>query len=264
MTSALTRPVRVWTAGRLAALVVSVIVLAAGLLLFSNRAMAAFVAVAENGLPGHLSLQSDPYPAEFLDMAPGSVEHWQIQTELVDPSAPLTMQFKRDGELVERPGTDGLQLQARLCNQAWSNFPAAPTCGAGLVDVFGPTPANSPAFGDLAANGDPVPANAPVYDLGTLTNAQDKFLLVTLSIPQTPANQSDADLMGLEATIGFGFTADGTVTPVPPVTPPAGPTTPSLPNTGADIAALLGLAIGTIGIGLALRSARRAAIRGEA
>lgn len=243
----ITTTTRAWSAKRVGALVASCLVLAAGLTLFSTSAVAAFVAVGENGLPGHLTLQSDPYPAQFLDMAPGSIEYWQIQTELVDPSAPLTMQFKRDGELVERPGTDGLVLQAQLCNQAWSNFPVAPTCGSGLTNVFGPTPANSAAFGPLAANADAVPPGAPVYNLGTLTNAEDKFVLVTLSIPQTPQNQSDQTLMGLEASIGFGFTADGTQTPAPP-----------LPNTGADITALLLLALGALGLGLVLRSARRA------
>lgn len=247
MTISIPRSTRTWTTRRIGALVASALVLAAGLTLFSTRAVAAFVAVTENGLLGHLSLQSDPYPAEFLAMSPGSVEYWQIQTELVDTSSPLTMQFKRAGELVERPGTDGLIVQAQRCNQAWTDFPANPTCGSGLVNIFGPTPANSATFGPLALNTAPVPGAAPVYNLGTLTNVQDKFVLVTLSIPETPANQTDQTLMGLEATIGFGFTAQGT-----------DPTPGTLPNTGADIAALLMLALGTLGIGLVLRSVRRA------
>lgn len=246
-----TTTARIWTTRRLAALVASALVLAGGLALFSTRAVAAFIEVTENGLPGHLSLQSDPYPAEFLDMSPGSVAQWQIQTELVDPSSPLTMQFKRAGDLVERPGTDGLIIQAQLCDQAWSGFPAAPTCGSGATSIFGPTPANSATFGPLALNSDPVPGAAPVYDLGTLTNAQDKFVLVTLSIPETPENQSDESLMGLQASIGFGFTATGADTPGTPGTTP-------LPNTGADITALLLLAAGTISFGLVLRSARKA------
>jgi LPXTG-motif cell wall-anchored protein len=158
------------------------------------------------------------------------------------------MQFKRDGELVERPGTDGLQVRAQLCAQAWTNFPAAPLCGSGASDIIPTTPANSVGtFGPLAANSDPVPGAAPVYNLGTLTNAADKFVLVTLSIPAQadPEEQSDMTLMGLEASFGFGFTA-------------MGDDPGKLPNTGLDISALLVVGLGVLGLGLVLAGARRA------
>jgi LPXTG-motif cell wall-anchored protein len=233
--------------------VLAILTLIAGFALISNRAVAAFVSVAENGVPGHLSLRADPYPTtlnpDFMSLTPGDSVHWQIETSLVDASSPLTMQFKRDGSLVERPGTDGLQVRAQLCAQAWTNFPAAPTCGTGATDIIATTPANSATFGPLAANTDPVPGAAPVYDLGTLTNAADKFVLVTLSLPAQadPEAQSDQSLMGLEASFGFGFTAMG-----------QDGGGGNLPNTGLDITALLVVGAGVLGLGLVLASARRA------
>jgi LPXTG-motif cell wall-anchored protein len=247
-----TAPARVWTFGRVGALVLAILTLIAGLALVSNRAMAAFVSIAENGIVGHLSLRADPYPTtlnpDFMSLTPGDSVHWQIETSLVDASSPLTMQFKRDGALVERPGIDGLQVRAQLCAQAWTNFPTAPTCGTGATDIIPTTPANSATFGPLAANSDPVPGTAPVYNLGTLTNTADKFVLVTLSLPAQadPEAQSDTTLMGLEASFGFGFTAMGD-------DPPA-----NLPNTGLDLTALLVAGLGVLGLGLVLASARRA------
>ena len=247
----ITAPARVWTFGRIGALVLATLTLIAGFALVSNRAMAAFESVAENGLPGHLSLMADPHPntdrPSFLAMSPGSVEHWQISAHLVEASSPLTMQFKRDGELVEHP--DGLQVRAQLCSQAWTNYPANPTCGGTQSNIFGPAAAGSvPTFGDLTANNAPLPGNAPVYNLGTLTNASNKYVLVTFSIPpqDDPDAQSDQSLMGLEATFGFGFTAMGA---------DGGG---NLPNTGLDLTALLVVGAGVLGLGLVLASARRA------
>ena len=248
----ITAPARVWTFGRTGALVLAILALIAGFALISNRAVAAFVSVAENGLPGHLSLRADPYPTtlnpDFMSLTPGDTVYWEIETSLVDASSPLTMQFKRDGTLVERPGTDGLQVRAQLCAQAWTNFPVAPTCGTGATDIIPTSSANSiGTFGPLAANSAPVPGAAPVYNLGTLTNAADKFVLVTLSIPAQadPDAQSDQTLMGLEASFGFGFTAMGD--------DPGG-----LPNTGLDVTSLIVVGVGILGLGLVLASARRA------
>jgi LPXTG-motif cell wall-anchored protein len=252
----ITAPARVWTFGRTGALVLAILTLIAGFALISNRAVAAFVNVAENGLPGHLSLRADPYPntivnPAFLTMSPGSVEYFEIGTHLIDASSPLTMQWVRDGSLVAADVADGLVVGAELCAQAWTNFPAAPTCGApgGSDPIFLPAPANSvPLFGSLHGNDEAAPGDAPVYNLGTLTNAADKYVLVTFSIPEQedPLAQSDVELMGLSASFGFGFTAMGD--------------DPNLPNTGLDITALLVVGVGVLGLGLVLLSARRARI----
>ncbi|CAN5467853.1 hypothetical protein BH10ACT7_BH10ACT7_20550 [soil metagenome] len=231
-------------------MVVAGVTLALGMSLFSGRAWAVLVDVVENGLPGHLSLASDPMvPVEFLDMSPGTLEQWQIAAKLVDPTASLTMQFARDGALVSRP--DGLTVQGQLCTLEWDITVEPATCAGTTTNVFGPVAAsNTAVFGPLTANGAPLRASAPVYNLGTLTNTANKYLLVSLSIPYTPAAAADDTLMGLEATLGFGFTAtDAAAVP---------PTPASLPNTGADVAALLLVALGGVGLGAVLLSARRA------
>lgn len=241
------------------ALALSLLALVVGLVLSSSRAIAGFVDVIENGLAGHLTLAADPYPttveSAFMALSPGSVVHWQIATHLVDPSSPLTMQFKRDGELVERPGTDGLGLQVRSCEEEWTAFPAAPTCGSGEESVIAQTPLNSVAeFGPLAANSDPVPGASPVYDLGVLTNVHAKYVLVSLSVPAQAdlTAQSDRTLMGLQSSFGFGFTAMGD-----------DELAPLLPSTGVDPLGIILVAGGLLGVGLVLASARRPLRAGE-
>jgi hypothetical protein len=240
---------RVWTTRRIALLIVFCLMIAAGLSVFSARAYAAFVPVP--GAQGaHLSLGSDPLPVSFLDMSPGSVEHWQIDTALVDPSSTLTMQFARNGELITHP--NGLQVQVDRCDQAWTNVTTTPTCASGSTNVFGPAAASAVS-------------ESSVFDLGGLTNVHDKYLMVTLSIPDSPAAESDTTLMGLTATVGFGLTATG-ADPTSPGSPsdptdPGSPSSPTSPGglafTGVDIGGLLLLALGALGLGLLLTSARK-------
>ncbi len=89
-----------------------------------------------------------------------------------------------------------------------------------------------------------------MYNLGTLTNAANKFVLVTFSIPA----QADPEAAvrpdrswASTASFGFGFTA-------------MGDDPGKLPNTGLDITALLVIGVGVLGLGLVLASARRARI----
>lgn len=217
--------------GRTAALLLSCLALVAGLSAFSIRAYAAFVPAAAGP---HLSLQSDPYPATFLDLSPGSVRHWQIQSSLVDPSSPFTLQFSRSGTLISHPR--GLQVQVDRCDQEWTDLSTAPSCAAGQANVFGPAAASS------------IPETT-IYDLAGITNTQDKFVLVTLSIPDSPAARADTTLMGLTADIGFGFTVSGDDSPAPPPR--------DLAFTGADVGGLALLGLGALGLGLVLTSARR-------
>jgi hypothetical protein len=240
---------RVRSARRVALLVLSSLMVAAGLSAFSTSAFAAFVPVPTAQGP-HLSLESDPQPAEFTDMSPGSVEHWQISAALVDPTSTLTVEFSRAGSLITNPL--GLWVEVDRCDQAWTDVTATPVCGSGGVNVFGPVAANS------------VP-DTSVYDLAGLTNAHDKYLLVTLSIPDSPAAEADTSLMGLTATMGFGLTATGAdqTSPGNPSSP-TGPTSPGSPGdgslafTGVDIAGLLLLALGALGLGLVILGARKA------
>jgi hypothetical protein len=214
-------------------LVASILVLTAGLSLSAGSAQAAWVPVDENGVPGHLSLRSDPYPASFLALSPGSVEHWQVAASLVDPIGSLSMRFERSGELVERP--DGLQLQVQSCQTEWLDFPAAPHCPT-AVTIFGPSPASSPSLGVSG----PLDASSPVFPIGTIRHDTGRYLLVTMSIPDTPEARADESLMGLTATLGIELTASGDLTEPDP---------PGLADSGADAAAAGLLALGGLGLG---------------
>jgi hypothetical protein len=240
---------RVWSARRIALLVLAVVLLASGMSVFSARAYAAFVAVPTAQGP-HLSLLSDPFPASFTAMSPGSVEHWQIESKLIDPTSTLTLQFARSGALVTH--VNGLQVQVDRCDQAWTNVATTPLCGTGGTNVFGPAPASSIA-------------ETTIYDLAGLTNTHDKYLLVTLSIPDSRAAEADTTLMGITASVGLGLTATGpdpvsSGNPSDP-TPPGSPGSPGSPSnlafTGVDIGALLLLALGALILGLVITGARK-------
>jgi hypothetical protein len=237
---------RAWTAPRIGAVVIAGSMMVAGLSLTSATAYAAFVAVP--GAQGaHLSLKSDPNPVEYLDMSPGTVDHWQIDASLVDPTATFTLQFSRDGALVTNPR--GLQIEVDRCDQVWTDVATKPVCGSGEANVFGPIAAN-------AVN------ETTIYDLAGLTNVHDKYLLVTMSIPDSAAAEADTSLMGLTANIGFGLTATGD-TPTSPGSP-SSPTSPSVPGgpaslafTGVDILGLALLAVGALALGVLVTGARR-------
>jgi len=234
----------------------SIVVLCCGLALFSGRAWAVFIDVTETGSPGMLSLRANPGAMEF-DLSPGSPAHVQIAVDLVGPSSPLTLQLTRDGELVTHPR--GLLVQLQRCAQEWDDFPAAPTCASGAVAVLGPIAADDPSLGPLMPLGVPAPAGAPVFPGGTVSSTQSSYVLATLSLPDTPEARSDESLMGLQATIGLGFSAsgDGPVPTNPPVAPPVSGGTPSLVNTGVDILAIALTAAGALGLGITLKATRR-------
>jgi hypothetical protein len=228
--------------------VASLAAISLGVVLASGSAQAAWVAIAENGLPGHLSLRSDPYPAAFLDLSPGSVAQWQVEADLADPLAELAIRFERSGALVARP--DGLQLQVRACASEWLDVPAAPTCPTAAT-VLPPTAASSSALGALG----PVDASSPVFPLGELVHGAPRYLLVTMSIPDTPEARADESLMGLTAHLGLDFTAAGES-----ADPPG---SPRLAYTGVDALGTVLLALGTLGVGLLLRSRVRGRMRGR-
>jgi hypothetical protein len=232
-----TRQRRVWGVWRIAALVLACVALAAGFSLVSIRASAAFLPVTGAQGP-HLQLQSDPFPAQFLDMSPGTVDHWQIAASLVDPNASLNVQFDHSGALVNQP-VDGLQVQVQRCDAVWANVSTTPTCSDSPANVFGPAAASAMPIGSI-------------IDLAGITNAKGKFLLVTLSIPNTPQARADKSLQGLTGNLGFGLTAaDNTAIVTPPPTPSG------LAFTGADALPLFLLAIGAIALGIIVSGARK-------
>lgn len=249
-------PQRVWGMWRLAGLIVSALVLAIGLSLFSMRAYAAFIPVP--GVQGpHLQLLSDPYPAYFSDLTPGPLSQWQIEARTSDPAGTLTVEFAPTGALITQP-IDGLQIQVQRCDAVWTNLSTNPYCSDSSQNVFGPAAANTMPLGTA-------------IDLGGITAAKGKFLLVTLWLPDTPYARADKSLQGLSGSIGLGLTAAGTTatttTTVGSGTPPPTVTaTKKLALTGADALPLALLALGTAGIGTVIAGARkiRAANAGRA
>ena len=217
-----------WTARRITAATLSCVVLALGLSAFALRASAAMLPVS--GAQGsHLQLWSDPGSASFMDMSPGSVEHWQIAADLVGTSSTLYTRFwNSGGQLITSP--HGLRLSLDRCDQPWTGMPSAPACAAGRTTVFASTAAASAS-------------QSTQWGLGGI---QDKFLLVTLALPDAPAARADRSLQGLTANVGFGVTAaDGDPTPA------------VLASTGADVGAVALLALGAIGVGVTVHGARR-------
>ncbi|MCU1528651.1 MAG: permease of the major facilitator superfamily [Frondihabitans sp.] len=234
----------------MAAILLCSLIIGAGSFFVSTTAWAAFVPVPGAQGP-HLSLGSDPYPATFLAMSPGSVEHWQIQATLVDASAPLTLQFRRSGALVSNPR--GLRVAVARCDGPWANVSTKPVCGLNEATVFGPAAASSLSESNH-------------YDLAGITHKEGKYLLVTLSLADTPAARADKSLMGLTANIGFGLTATGvppsappTATPQPTpttlVAPPRGPS--SLAFTGSQVTALLIVGLSALALGILTIVTRR-------
>ena len=227
-------------ARRIVPLVGACVLLVAGLCAFSARASAVMVPLMGAQGP-QLELSSDPGVAEFMQLSPGSVEHWQIATHLLAPTSTLHVQFwDNRGALVTNP--NGLRVSLSRCDQPWTGLPGTPACGSGRVTIFAPVAAA-------------VASHSTQWDLGGLTSARDKFVLVTLSIPDTSAARSDKSLMGATANIGFGVTAaeaDAATTQPAPESVPS-----SLAFTGADVWPLALLASGAVAVGIAVRAARR-------
>lgn len=219
----------------------------AGLTLGVVRTAATWYPVAETGEPGHLWLMTDE--VERFELSPGEPHHWDVRVSLTDPLGTLSMQIRREGELIDVP--DALMVLVRQCAVEWEYVQGGEaSCDRGRVDLLGPIPLSDPMFGAQAGAGDPTPTDAPTWDLGTIANSANEFYLVTLWIEDTPENRNDSDLMGLEATVGLGFlseAADAPPTPRPP-----------LAYTGGDLGIVGLVAISLLGIVIGIRLLRRA------
>jgi len=218
--------------------VLSLGALAVGAGMSAASAASTWIAIAETGLPGHLELRSKGALASLLTLSPGEVKRWQINASLVDPIAPLTLQVWRDGELTTR--ADGLQLLVQACNAEWGNFPTAPTC-PGATTVIGPIAASHASLGIEGASG----SDMPILPVGTVTEHQDKFLLISVWLPDTPAVRADESLMGLEAELGLGLHVEGGGVVITEV-----PEDPRLAETGIQVVGGALTAAGAIGLGV--------------
>lgn len=230
-------------AGRRVAAVVtaalSVVLLSAGGLVLAQAAQAALIDVPPSGSPGRLVLSSEPYPAEFLELSPGEPAYWQIGARLEDArSATLSLQLRKDGELVEHPR--GLTMTVRQCDSVWTGLDAVPACASGERAVTVATPA------------DDYTTSSPTFELRSFTPTTPEYFLVTLAVEDSVAAMADTSLMGLTGQMGVGLTAVS-IDDVP-VTPGR------LPGTGFDptpLGAVAAIAAGLLGLGLAFRLARK-------
>ncbi len=244
---------------------VSALAVIAGATTWASAAAADFRDVPETGTAGRLVLASDPWPAQFTDLAPGRDSHWQIAARLEDADrATLSLQFTRAGELAEHPR--GLTLSLARCAVPWE-LTEEPTCASGESAIAISTPADGSGM-------------SPTFQLDQLAADAPTFLLVTMAVDRSPEAAADDSLHNLEAHVGVGLTAvafDDVVVPPPSASPPAtappgeeppqaNPPGPdgALPVTGGSASRLLALglvALGVVGVGLSL-GGRRDGLRG--
>ncbi len=239
---------RPWSARRIAVALLGAFVLILGVSLFSSRAWAVVYDNTVPGLsqPGHLQLDSRPGPGGALHLSPGAVRYWTIDSSLTTaPVASLVVQLRNGGgRLITR--ADGLMVGVRSCSTAWTNLRGAPVCEPGASSVWAQQPVASMVD---------VGSTTPEVDLNGLTNTQGRYLLVSLSLPDSAAARADTTLQGLTATIGLGLTAsaDAIASPLPPA-----PSVPvRLAFTGVDLLAPLLTGAGALGLGLVVTGARR-------
>lgn len=132
-------------------------------------------------------------PARFVAFSPGSVERWRL-TATTSAAADLTLVVDRSGPLAARP--DGLALAVASCSREWS---AAGACGASSASILPPTALVS---GRL---------DTPLR-IGRVGADVEKHLLLTFSMPDTPAAETDDSLMSLSAKVGVTVRATGGLT----------------------------------------------------
>lgn len=157
-----------------------------------------------------LLVSSDWGIAELSDLRPGSPAYWFVDAAVEGvEGARLTLQIRKDGELMEVP--NGVVVVVERCSEAWVDGPGGPSCDAGRTVVVRATP------------DDDLSTSSPRYRLDSVDPDAPSYVMVTLSIEDTPENRADTALMGLTGSLGLGITA---VEAVPGETdPPTDPPT---------------------------------------
>ena len=230
-----------------AVIVVFAIVLVVGLALTTSRA-SAMIKVPEN-TAGLLSIYTDSYPLHYTDMAPGEEAWVRLDVVLSDAQAgELSLEVRKSGELATMAG--GLVVDVAHCDVAWTNVPMtvsngiSPVCETGGTLLF------------RADDSADYRISSPVWDVDELERDHVDHLLVRLGLPDsTPL----ASVEGLTADFVFGLFAEG-LDDIAVVTPggatPSGLTPSALALTGFDALYLALVAVGIIGIGIAVRVRR--------
>lgn len=182
-----------------------------------------------------LLVSSDWGIAELSDLRPGAPAYWFVDAAVEGVAgARLTLQIRKDGELMEVP--NGVVVVVERCSQEWVDGPGGPSCDVGRTVIARATP------------DDDLSTSSPRYRLDSVDPRDPSYVMVTLSIEDTPENRADTTLMGLTGSLGLGITAveavPGETDPPtePPTDPPTEPPTepPTDPPTDPPTAAPTG------------------------
>ena len=230
-----------------AAAVVAASALVGGLGLFSLRAVAVVNAVMMVQQPGVLTLTSNLPHEEVLDLTPGHPVYWHIGAGLTrDLTGSLVLEIRKSGDLATH--AHGMIVEIERCNEPWLNLDSTPSCGEDQQPVLVATPIDDNS------------TNSAVFDLAGITQANGKYLLVTLSL-NAPANVPNEELMLLTGELGIGLTAAGdevaNESGNPAQLPLPSDSRDTLVVTGIDALALFLVAFGVLGLGATISLLRR-------
>ena len=231
-----------WNVALVGLAVLTIAALLSGLGLFSLRALAVVNTVTTVQEPGYLHLTSDLAVDEVLDISPGEPAYWQITANLTQVrSASLVLEIRKDGDLAAH--RHGLVMAVERCNAPWQNLNTTPRCDNERVQVLVATPRNDNC------------QHSAIYDLGGISSARGKYLLVELSLNMR--GTTDKSVMGLTGTVGVGLTAAGDKTAQPATGDAASDIASPLSLTGIDVLALVLIGLGALGLGAVISAARR-------
>ncbi len=222
-------PTRTMQRGLLLAIAAAV----AAPLVLSSPARAELVELAPNGAPGRLVLSTSHLEEDEHLLSPGRPSHWQISATVEDAArATLALELRKSGELVEHPR--GLVKRIDSCERPWTDLDTAPVCSADQRHIVETTPADDHR------------TSSPTFELDPVTPGAPEYLLVTLSVEDSPAAAADPSLMGLRGDVAFGLIAVA-FEPLPQA--PAAPS-PPLPGTGSSSAPAIALLVASLLIGV--------------
>lgn len=161
-----------------------------------------------------LLVSSDWGIAELSDLRPGQPAYWFVDAAVDGVAgARLTLQIRKDGALMEVP--NGVVVVVERCSVEWVDGPGGPSCDLGRTVIATATP------------DDDLSTSSPRYWLDAVDSRDPSYVMVTLSIEDTPENRADTALMGLTGSLGLGITAVEAVPGEtdPPTEPPTDPPT---------------------------------------
>ncbi|HLS33951.1 MAG TPA: hypothetical protein VK039_10205, partial [Brevibacterium sp.] len=224
---------------RIGGSVVGAAMLALGTVFGVTSAWADLSPVPPTGEPGYLELAADPYPAEFVDLAPGRDGLWLIEARLRGAEdSTLALELAGEEDLVAH--SEGLQVAVSSCADPFevtANDLSTATCPSGAQPVV-----PQARLADVGA-----PRGEHRWELPHLEAASPRQFLVTLSLVESSARTE-----ALSGRIGVGLYASGEDAASPAAPEPR----PSMPELGVSALPVLLIAGGAIVLGASARRSR--------